>query len=102
MQDYLAATAWGAGYATVTEAGQVLDVWYPPGRLGLGGAPADLPAAALATGEGNLPGLRVTAAATVIDSLGDPPVDAADVYLRLHLLSHRLMRPHHAHLDRVV
>ena len=27
------------------------------------------------------------------------PVDAADVYLRLHLLSHRLIRPHEANLD---
>ena len=30
---------------------------------------------------------------------GDPPVDAYDVYLRLHLLSHRLVRPNTASLD---
>jgi 2,3,4,5-tetrahydropyridine-2-carboxylate N-succinyltransferase len=29
-----------------------------------------------------------------VSDLGAPPVDAADAYLRLHLLSHRLVRPH--------
>ena len=33
--------------------------------------------------------------------LDDPPVDAHDAYLRLHLLSHRLIRPHGANLDGV-
>jgi len=32
--------------------------------------------------------------ANFIEGLGDPPVDAHDVYLRLHLLSHRLVAPH--------
>src|SRR5205823_11791503 len=32
-------------------------------------------------------------------SLADPPVDAHDVYLRLHLLSGRLVRPHGLNLD---
>ena len=31
---------------------------------------------------------------TVIDALADPPVDVPDAYLRLHLLSHRLVAPH--------
>ena len=30
-----------------------------------------------------------------------PPADAHDVYLRLHLLSHRLVRPHGLNLDGV-
>ncbi len=34
-----------------------------------------------------------------IASLADPPADAYDAYLRLHLLSHRLIRPHEANLD---
>jgi 2,3,4,5-tetrahydropyridine-2-carboxylate N-succinyltransferase len=34
-----------------------------------------------------------------IARLGDPPADAHDVYLRLHLLSHRLVRPHGVNLD---
>jgi len=36
---------------------------------------------------------------TFISDLAAPPVDAHDVYLRLHLLSHRLIRPHGANLD---
>jgi 2,3,4,5-tetrahydropyridine-2-carboxylate N-succinyltransferase len=38
---------------------------------------------------------------TSIASLDDKPVDAYDVYLRLHLLSHRLIAPHGANLDGV-
>ena len=37
--------------------------------------------------------------ATFVDHLADPPVDTYDVYLRLHLLSHRLVQPHGANLD---
>jgi 2,3,4,5-tetrahydropyridine-2-carboxylate N-succinyltransferase len=37
----------------------------------------------------------------VIGSLAEPPADTADLYLRLHLLSHRLVRPHGANLDGV-
>jgi 2,3,4,5-tetrahydropyridine-2-carboxylate N-succinyltransferase len=36
---------------------------------------------------------------TVIDDLSQPPADTADAYLRLHLLSHRLIKPHEANLD---
>jgi 2,3,4,5-tetrahydropyridine-2-carboxylate N-succinyltransferase len=39
------------------------------------------------------------AVVTAIASLADPPVDAHDGYLRLHLLSHRLIRPRAANLD---
>jgi 2,3,4,5-tetrahydropyridine-2,6-dicarboxylate N-succinyltransferase len=41
------------------------------------------------------------AVATFIEGLDDPPVDAHDIYLRLHLLSHRLVRPNGANLDGV-
>ena len=36
---------------------------------------------------------------TTIDSLAKPPVDTADVYLRLHLLSTRQVRPRSINLD---
>lgn len=35
----------------------------------------------------------------VIGDLDEPPVDASDAYLRLHLLSHRLVRPNSINLD---
>jgi 2,3,4,5-tetrahydropyridine-2-carboxylate N-succinyltransferase len=88
--------AWGFGLATVADA-VTLDVWYP--RLGLGS-----PESATATpkvAEPVLPGLRVEPVQTVIGSLADAPLGTADAYLRLHLLSHRLIRPHQANLDGV-
>ena len=44
-------------------------------------------------------GVDRVAVATGIASLADPPVDAHDAYLRLHLLSHRLVRPRALNLD---
>ncbi|MEU7610583.1 2,3,4,5-tetrahydropyridine-2,6-dicarboxylate N-succinyltransferase [Micromonospora sp. NPDC049204] len=100
-------SAWGIGLATVTADEQVLDTWYPTGKLGLGELPLvagedksdvlDLPPAAL--GDRALPGLRTVQVVTVIGSLDDPIKDAPDAYLRLHLLSHRLVRPNQLNLD---
>ncbi len=46
-------------------------------------------------------GVRQVAVGTFIADLADPPLDTYDVYLRLHLLSHRLVRPNEANLDGV-
>ncbi|MGK5498238.1 2,3,4,5-tetrahydropyridine-2,6-dicarboxylate N-succinyltransferase, partial [Streptomyces sp. URMC 125] len=46
-----------------------------------------------------LRGVEVVAVRTVISSLEDKPLDAHDAYLRLHLLSHRLVAPHGQNLD---
>jgi 2,3,4,5-tetrahydropyridine-2-carboxylate N-succinyltransferase len=92
--------AWGIGLAHVTADGQVLDTWYPAGFLGLGDPPADpppLPAGLV--GPRALPGLSTVEARTVIASLADPIKDTPDAYLRLHLLSHRLVRPNEQNLD---
>ena len=43
--------------------------------------------------------MRTVAVLTVIGSLAEPPADAHDAYLRLHLLSHRLVRPHEVDLS---
>jgi 2,3,4,5-tetrahydropyridine-2,6-dicarboxylate N-succinyltransferase len=100
VSDFITSPAWGTGLATVTTEGQVLDTWYPAGRLGLGPAPEDDPGFdPTLTGDRSLPGLRTVEVRTAVESLADPPVDASDVYLRLHLLSHRLVRPHQANLD---
>ncbi|MBE1487100.1 2,3,4,5-tetrahydropyridine-2,6-dicarboxylate N-succinyltransferase [Plantactinospora soyae] len=97
--------AWGIGVATFA-GDQVLDTWYPTGKLGLGSSPLvagengdvlDLPPGAL--GERALPGLRTVVVVTEIGSLADPIKDAADAYLRLHLLSARLVRPNELNLD---
>jgi len=92
--------AWGIGLATVTADGQILDTWYPAGLLGLGTPPAEPPVLpAGLTGPRALPGLSTAEVRTTIGSLDDPIKDAADAYLRLHLLSHRLVVPNSINLD---
>jgi len=94
---YVDRPAWGYGLATITDAGQVLDTWYPKHWLGLGDPivkPRVTPLPPLSH-----PTLRSERVDTFIGSLADPPKDAPDVYLRLHLLSHRLIPPHGANLD---
>jgi 2,3,4,5-tetrahydropyridine-2,6-dicarboxylate N-succinyltransferase len=92
--------AWGLGLATVTDSGQVLDTWYPEGFLGLGAFPAEAPTLpAGLTGPRALAGLSVVEVRTEIGSLADPIKDASDAYLRLHLLSHRLVVPNGQNLD---
>jgi len=92
-------TAWGFGLATVAHDGTVLDVWYPAPALGPApandAAPADL---ASAEGEDRVRGVRTVLVRTEID-LDAPPADTADAYLRLHLLSHRLVPPHGQSLE---
>ena len=92
--------AWGIGLATVTADGQVLDTWYPTGFLGLGEPPAETPVLpAGLTGPRALSGLSVVEVTVTIDSLADPIMDASDAYLRLHLLSHRLVVPNAVNLE---
>jgi 2,3,4,5-tetrahydropyridine-2-carboxylate N-succinyltransferase len=90
--------AWGAGLATIADDGTVLDTWYP--HLGWGPAVAEGAAESLAAGARSDERRRVTVEVTscVIDT-DTPPADAQDVYLRLHLLSHRLAPPHSIDLD---
>ncbi|HUR13029.1 MAG TPA: 2,3,4,5-tetrahydropyridine-2,6-dicarboxylate N-succinyltransferase [Mycobacteriales bacterium] len=84
--------AWGHGLATVTDDGQVLDTWYPAPRLGEpdGAVPAELQDLA---GSDPVRAVRRAVVTTDVD-LDVAPADAADAYLRLHLLSHRLVAPH--------
>ena len=91
--------AWGFGLATTSDAGQVLDTWYPAPALGL--PPQDLtePAELAAlVGADVERGVSVTVVLTRID-LDTPPGDTSDAYLRLHLLSHRLVTPNSLNLD---
>jgi 2,3,4,5-tetrahydropyridine-2-carboxylate N-succinyltransferase len=89
----------GSGLATLTTDGTVLDTWYPAPVLGVE-AP-DAPELEKLTGEDAARGVRTAVVHTRIASLAAPPADAHDVYLRLHLLSYRLVRPHEANLDGV-
>jgi len=87
-------SAWGAGIATYA-GDKILEVFYPDPRLG--GTPDD-PLTFPDTPD-ELRGVTQKAVLTVIDDLDEPPADTADAYLRLHLLSHRLVKPHGLNLD---
>jgi len=91
-------TAAGVGLATYAADSTVLDVWYPQPVLGLDAAVPD--GLADLAGSDEFRGVRTEVVVVTVD-LDAAPVDAADVYLRLHLLSHRLVRPHEADLDGV-
>ena len=101
-----------AGLATLAADGTVLDTWFPapelvaePGPSGSELLSAEravelLGAGAVkAIGPDARRGVEVVAVRTVIASLDEKPIDAHDVYLRLHLLSHRLVKPHGQSLD---
>ncbi|MFD6072632.1 2,3,4,5-tetrahydropyridine-2,6-dicarboxylate N-succinyltransferase [Amycolatopsis lurida] len=105
--------ATGVGLATVTTDGTVLDTWFPLPKLTDGtdskagtvrltaeeASEALGEAAAAQLGPDTDRGVEVVAVRTTIARLSDAPGDTHDVYLRLHLLSHRLVRPHGASLD---
>ncbi len=101
-----------AGLATIAADGTVLDTWFPapelvaePGPAGTERLSAERAAELLgetapnALGSDPRRGVEVVAVRTVIASLDDKPLDTHDVYLRLHLLSHRLVRPNGQNLD---
>jgi 2,3,4,5-tetrahydropyridine-2-carboxylate N-succinyltransferase len=100
-------SAAGIGLATLAGDGTVLDTWFPapeldsdavPGttRLSVAEVPEEL--AALAGADADR-GVETVVVRTVIGSLEDKAVDAYDAYLRLHLLSHRLVAPHGLNAD---
>ncbi|GAB3074603.1 2,3,4,5-tetrahydropyridine-2,6-dicarboxylate N-succinyltransferase [Nocardioides zeae] len=96
--------AWGVGLATVAADGTVLDVWFPAPALGaaphadaadeLAGVELD----ALA-GVDELRGVTREVRRVEIDDLQAAPTSTEEVWLRLHLLSARLVTPHSISLD---
>jgi len=119
------AGAWGVGLASISVDGdKVLDTWYPEPILGMTEG-----ALRLAETFGHLDGpgtyelsrgqaldalrvdldhvlgvdavrrVRRVAVVTFIADLDAPPADAHDAYLRLHLLSHRLVAPNTISMD---
>jgi len=91
-------TAYGFGVAIQTKSGQTLDCTFY--TLGLGSAPANNPANEFKSqlGEDQTRNLNKIAVEISID-LAEKPKDATDVFLRLHLLSHRLVKPHGLNLE---
>jgi 2,3,4,5-tetrahydropyridine-2-carboxylate N-succinyltransferase len=93
--------AWGFGLATHTHDGRVLDAWFPAPVLGETPSSAsghELVALTGARGSAADRGVRLDIVPVEID-LDAPPSTVPDAYLRLHLLSHRLVPPHGLNLD---
>jgi 2,3,4,5-tetrahydropyridine-2-carboxylate N-succinyltransferase len=90
-------TAYGYGVATIAANGDVLDTWYL--SLGLGNlATATKPHRSEFLNADSLRGVTKREVDLEID-VSAAPKDASDAYLRLHLLSHRLVKPHGINLD---
>ena len=88
----------GHGIATISK-GTTLDVWFPSPALSplAGSASAELSAL---VGSDDARGVTRELVSIEID-ISKAPTNAADAYLRLHLLSHRLVKPHGLALDGV-
>jgi 2,3,4,5-tetrahydropyridine-2,6-dicarboxylate N-succinyltransferase len=99
--------AWAYGLATFAgaegeapTAQRVLDTWYPTPRLGEPEADLDAPVELTKLeGVDEVRGVRLAVVHVVVPDLAAPPADAHDAWLRLHLLSHRLVAPHGVNLD---
>ena len=92
----MSSLAHGHGIATIAGS-PVLDVWFPAPALGaLTGTPDSSLTAMV--GSDDARGVTRELVSLEID-LTQAPKDARDAYLRLHLLSHRLVKPHGQSLD---
>lgn len=113
MAEFASSAAHGVGLATIADDGSVLDTWFPSPSLGAGAAPGTVrlteeeatqelgTAGAELLGPDRARGVTVVAVRTGIADLAAQASDAHDVYLRLHLLSHRLVRPRSLNMDGV-
>lgn len=92
--------AWGYGLTTSASDDSVLDTWFPSPALGEKPADATAPAdLGLLEGSDEARAVRRSVTLVEIADLSAAPADTADAWLRLHLLSHRLVKPHEVNLD---
>ena len=103
----------GVGLATLASDGTVLDTWYPaPALSGADQGDSGTQQIGVLELEGllgpdysglvrvdDVRGVSTVPVATTIADLSQPPADTHDVYLRLHLLSARLVQPRSVNLD---
>jgi 2,3,4,5-tetrahydropyridine-2-carboxylate N-succinyltransferase len=89
-------SAYGYGISTIAKDGSTLDTYFH--QLGLGAAEASRDDLASLEGADNEREITRKLVKTEIE-LDKPPASVADAYLRLHLLSHRLVKPHGLSLE---
>jgi 2,3,4,5-tetrahydropyridine-2-carboxylate N-succinyltransferase len=92
--------AWGFGLTTYASDDSVLDTWFPAPALGEkpadAAAPVDLEAL---EGSDMVRAVETRVTLVEIADLSAAPASTTDAWLRLHLLSHRLVAPHGINLD---
>jgi 2,3,4,5-tetrahydropyridine-2-carboxylate N-succinyltransferase len=91
-----ASVAYGYGISTIAKDGSILDTYFH--QLGLGAAEASRVDLANLEGADNEREITRALVKTEIE-LDKPPASVSDAYLRLHLLSHRLVKPHGLSLE---
>jgi len=92
-------SAWGEAVVTAGRDGTPLCAWFPAPKLGTPGNVGSESPADSDQYEDEVRGVLVSRRSYAIADLDKPPADTADGYLRLHLLSHRLVRPNSINLD---
>lgn len=105
MTSAIHSKAWGHGLATIAADGMLLDVWYPEPQLG------DAPQSDLQwfspreldelVGQDQVRNVRTEVVRVEVD-LSQPVSSTQDAYLRLHLLSHRLVAPNSINLEGLI
>ncbi len=93
---FITEAASGIGIATI-DGNKTLDVWFPNPSLSI--SPIQLVDSSKFERKDSIRGCEVKIVKTSIKDLSKPAVDVADAYLRLHLLSHRLVKPRTINLE---
>jgi 2,3,4,5-tetrahydropyridine-2,6-dicarboxylate N-succinyltransferase len=92
--------AWGDAIVTVGEAGGgPLDFFFPDPRLGPPAGPGQF--TPVPERADQVRAVRITHRRVEIADLDAPPIDSGDAYLRLHLLSYRMVQPNSVNMDGV-
>jgi 2,3,4,5-tetrahydropyridine-2,6-dicarboxylate N-succinyltransferase len=92
-------SAWGQATVTIASDGTPLSYYFAAPQLGSPGAVDTAGLAGPEETEDPVRAVRIARQLCVATDLDQPPADTADAYLRLHLLSHRLVRPNSMNLD---
>ncbi|MFZ9790197.1 MAG: 2,3,4,5-tetrahydropyridine-2,6-dicarboxylate N-succinyltransferase [Candidatus Nanopelagicales bacterium] len=93
---FITEAASGIGIATI-DGNKTLDVWFPNPALSI--SPIQLIDSSKYERKDSIRGCEIKVVKTSIKDLSKPAVDVADAYLRLHLLSHRLVKPRTINLE---
>ncbi|MFM8211870.1 MAG: 2,3,4,5-tetrahydropyridine-2,6-dicarboxylate N-succinyltransferase [Actinomycetes bacterium] len=93
---FITEAASGIGIATI-DGNKTLDVWFPNPALSI--SPIQLIDSSKYERKDSIRGCEIKIVKTSIKDLSKPAVDVADAYLRLHLLSHRLVKPRTINLE---